>query len=67
MDIPLVESFYHLYYLQCTPYHYHDKAVLLGDAAHAMLPLYGQGVNCVSWCKQRKQKDKQTDREEKGL
>ena len=33
---------------QCKPYHYKDKWVIKGDAAHAMVPFYGQGMNCVS-------------------
>ncbi|PGH13875.1 hypothetical protein AJ80_06144 [Polytolypa hystricis UAMH7299] len=31
--------------IKCTPHHYESSAVILGDAAHAMLPFYGQGLN----------------------
>lgn len=32
--------------VRCAPWNYKDKALLLGDAAHAIVPFYGQGMNC---------------------
>ena len=31
--------------IKCSPYHFRASAVVLGDAAHAMVPFYGQGMN----------------------
>ncbi len=33
--------------IRCNPFHYRDKAVLIGDAAHAVVPFYGQGMNAA--------------------
>ncbi len=31
--------------VRCSPWYYKDKVVLMGDAAHAVVPFYGQGMN----------------------
>ncbi len=33
--------------IRCAPWYYHDKIALLGDAAHAVVPFYGQGMNAA--------------------
>ena len=32
--------------VRCEPWNYKDQVLLLGDSAHAMVPFYGQGMNC---------------------
>jgi kynurenine 3-monooxygenase len=32
--------------IKCSPWHVDGKALLLGDAAHAIVPFFGQGINC---------------------
>jgi kynurenine 3-monooxygenase len=46
----LVENFKsnptsHLVMIKCEPWNYEDKVLLLGDASHAIVPFYGQGMN----------------------
>ena len=33
--------------IRCAPWYYHDKVCLLGDAAHAVVTFYGQGMNAA--------------------
>lgn len=33
--------------IRCRPWHYHNTVLVLGDAAHAIVPFYGQGMNAA--------------------
>ncbi|KAL0841864.1 hypothetical protein ABMA28_014103 [Loxostege sticticalis] len=46
----LIEDFFSgspspLVAVKCRPYNVDDKALIIGDAAHAVVPFYGQGMN----------------------
>jgi kynurenine 3-monooxygenase len=54
--VPLMPSLAHDFFsnptsslvtIRCTPWSLGDRAVLLGDAAHAVVPFYGQGANAA--------------------
>ncbi len=32
--------------IKCSPWHVEGKSLLLGDAAHGIVPFFGQGLNC---------------------
>ena len=32
--------------IKCSPWHVESRMLLLGDAAHAIVPFFGQGINC---------------------
>jgi len=48
--IPTGEFFAHptgsMTTIKCAPWHHEGGALLLGDAAHAIVPFFGQGLNC---------------------
>jgi len=47
----LAEQFFehptgHMVTVKCSSWHQRDQVLLMGDAAHAIVPFFGQGMNC---------------------
>lgn len=36
----------HMETIRCVPWHVGGKALIMGDSAHAIVPFFGQGMNC---------------------
>lgn len=36
------------FFLKCNRYNINSHTLIIGDAAHAVVPFYGQGMNAVS-------------------